>query len=47
MYDETFAPVVRYSSIRTLIAYAPQNNMKIDQMDVTAFLNVNLRKIFT
>ena len=44
-YDETFAPVVRYSSIRTLIAYAVQNYMKIDQMDVvTAFLNGKLEE---
>ena len=44
-YDETFAPVIRYSSIRTLIAYAVQNNMKIDQMDVvTAFLNSKLEE---
>ena len=43
--DETLAPVVRYSSIRTLIAYAVQNNMKIDQMDVvTAFLNGKLEE---
>ena len=26
-YEETFAPVVRYSSIRTLLAYAIQNDM--------------------
>ncbi len=42
-YDETFSPVVRFSSIRVLLAYAIQNDMEIHQMDVvTAFLNGNL-----
>ena len=42
-YDETFSPVVRYSSIRTLLAFAVQNGMMIHQMDVvTAFLNGTL-----
>ena len=39
-YDETFSPVVRYSSIRTLLAFAIQHGMIIHQKDVvTAFLN--------
>ena len=39
-YDETFSPVVRYSSIRTILAFAVQNGMLVHQMDVvTAFLN--------
>ena len=39
-YDETFAPVAKYTSIRTLIALlAGRKNAKIHQMDVnTAFL---------
>ena len=42
-YEETFAPVVRFASIRTIIAFAVQNNLLIHQMDVvTAFLNGNL-----
>ena len=42
-YDETFSPVVRYSSIRTLLAFAVQNGLIIHQMDVvTAFLNGTL-----
>ena len=42
-YDETFSPVVRFSSIRALLAFAVQNNMLIHQMDVvTAFLNGEL-----
>ena len=39
-YDETYSPVVRYSSIHTLLAFPVQNSMIIHQMDVvTAFLN--------
>ena len=42
-YDETFSPVVQFSSIRELLAYAVQNNMLICQMDmVTGFLNGEL-----
>ena len=42
-YDETFSPVVRFSSIRTLLAFAVQNDMLVHQMDVvTAFLNGKL-----
>ncbi len=38
-YDQTFAPVVRYSSIRFLIALAVEHNLKIHQLDaITAFL---------
>ena len=39
-YDETFAPVARYKSIRALISIAAKMGWKIQQMDVkTAFLN--------
>lgn len=39
-YDETFAPVTRYSSIRSMLALSAQMGWKIHQMDVkTAFLN--------
>ena len=39
-FDETFSPVVRFSSIRTLLSFAVQRKMLIHQMDVvTAFLN--------
>jgi hypothetical protein len=42
-YNETFSPVVHFSSKRTLFAFAVQNNMVIHQMDVvTAFLNGRL-----
>eukprot|EP00253_Pinus_taeda_P030782 PITA_30782 len=39
-YEETFAPVARYTSIRTVISLAAQMGWEIHQMDVkTAFLN--------
>jgi hypothetical protein len=39
-YDETFAPVARYTSIRSIIAIAAEVGWRIHQMDVkTAFLN--------
>ena len=39
-YDETFAPVARFSSIRAVISDVAEMGWKIHQMDVkTAFLN--------
>ena len=39
-YDETFAPVARYTSIRTIISLASVLGWKLHQMDVkTTFLN--------
>ena len=44
-YDETFSPVVRFSSIRTLMAFAAENKIIIHQMDVEiAFLNGELEE---
>ena len=44
-YDETFPPVVRFESLRTVIALTVQNGMKMHQMDVTtAFLNGELQE---
>ena len=44
-YDETFSPVVRAESIRTIIAHAANNKMLLHQMDIkTAFLNGNLKE---
>ena len=38
--EETFAPVARYSSIRTIISLATEMGWRVHQMDVkTAFLN--------
>ena len=42
-YDETFSPVVRFESIRTVVALSVQKGLKLHQMDVTAaFLNGEL-----
>lgn len=44
-FNETYAPVVRYSSIRFLMALAVKNGLKIDQMDVTtAYLHGDLEE---
>ena len=42
-YKETFSPVVHFESVRTVIALAVSEKMKLHQMDVkTAFLNGEL-----
>ena len=44
-YHETFAPVVKFGSIRTLLAIAAKRKMYVHQMDVhMAFLNGKLDK---
>ena len=44
-YEETFSPVAKYTSIRTLLAIANQLNLEVHQMDVsTAFLNSELEE---
>ena len=44
-YDEIFSPVARFSTIRTLLAFAVERKMQIHQMDVvSAFLNGELRE---
>lgn len=44
-YDETYSPVVRFTSIRVLLAWAACKQMKAHQMDVTtAFLNGDLKE---
>ena len=44
-YDETFSPVVRFESIRTIIALAAKYGLKLHQMDVkSAFLNGELKE---
>ena len=43
-YNEVFAPVVRYSTVRFLMALAVKFNLEIDHMDVvTAFLQGDLQ----
>ncbi|UYV84495.1 hypothetical protein LAZ67_X002373 [Cordylochernes scorpioides] len=43
-YEESFAPVMKLDSLRTLIAIASQQNKKIEQYDVkTAYLNAELK----
>jgi hypothetical protein len=47
-YEETFATVARYTSIRTIISLAASMGWRLHQMDVkTTFLNGRLRKKFT
>jgi hypothetical protein len=44
-YQDIFAPVVRWSTIRTIVALAAKNNWPIHQLDVcTAFLNGTLNE---
>ena len=44
-YDETYSPVVRFSSVRVLLAFAMDNDLLVHQMDVvSAFLNGTLEE---
>lgn len=44
-YEETFAPVSKITTLRTMIALAAQNNWDVYQMDVKgAFLNGDIQK---
>ena len=44
-YEEIFSPVARFSTIRTLLAYAVERKMQVHQMDVVStFLNGELRE---
>lgn len=44
-YSETYAPVARMDTVRTVLAVANQERLKVHQMDVkTAFLNGNLEE---
>lgn len=44
-FNETFSPVIRYETVRFLIAMAAKFDLQIDQMDaVTAFLQGDLEE---
>ncbi len=44
-YDETFSPVIRFESVRSLVAISIQKGLKLHQLDVTeAFLNGDLEE---
>ena len=44
-YDEVFAPVARFESVRAVVSQAVKKGMHIHQMDVTAaFLNGDLQE---
>jgi len=44
-YDETFFPIARYSTIKSILALSTHMGWKINQMDVkTTFLNVMIEE---
>ncbi len=44
-YNETYAPVVRLTTVRTILAIVAHLNVELEQMDVvTAFLNGDLQE---
>lgn len=44
-YTETFSPVVKYTTIRFILALAAARSLKVTQMDaVTAYLNGSVKE---
>ena len=44
-YDETFSPIAKWNTMRTIINLAAQNGWKLHQMDVkSAFINGDLKE---
>ena len=44
-YDEAFCPVVRFELVRTVIALAAKNGLKLHQMDIkTSFINGDIKE---
>ena len=44
-FDEIFSPVVKFSSIKTILGLAMNQDLEIEQLDVkTAFLNGDLEE---
>ena len=41
-YTETFAPVAKFASLRTVLAIAAAEDMEVHSMDISAFLNGDL-----
>lgn len=46
-YQETYSPVIRYNSIRMMMAIAAHMDLKISQMDAVTLLNGNLTEDLT
>jgi hypothetical protein len=44
-FDQTFAPITKFSSLHTVFALAAEQNLKVHQMDVkAAYLNAHLKE---
>ncbi len=43
-YGETYTPVVKFTSVRVMLAIVAVQDLELDKMDVIAFLNGDLDK---